>query len=118
MTFWYTNQYATNSTPKTKIAAFKLYDPSWFQSVEEVSSQHVSIMPNPTRGLFRLVPGTAKPLTMNVVVVDIAARIILEKRFSGVGEYSIDLSNASPGIYNVIITTNEWSESIKLIVQR
>lgn len=118
LTFWYTNQYATNSTPKTKIAAFKLYDPNWFQSVEEVRSQHVSIMPNPTTGIFRLVPGASNGLTMNVAVVDIAARTILEKQFSGEREYSIDLSHASPGIYNVIIKTKEWTETIKLIVQR
>jgi len=118
-TFWYTNQYATGAgTPKTRIASFKIIDPLGVSNPAGSSGNQVSIYPNPTMGIFRIVPSNESCLTLNVLVEDQSGRAILEKKFSGKKEYSIDLSQASQGIYNIVIKTADWMETKKLVVKR
>ncbi len=118
LTFWYTNQYATENGPKTKIASFKITDPTGVAPPAETPSQYVSIYPNPTRGLFRIVPLKESGSTLNVMVEDQAGKIILVKKFNGKKEYPIDLSQAAQGIYNIVIKTADWSETRRLVIQR
>jgi len=117
-TFWYTNQYATSSAPKTKIASFRIIDPLGVSTAAGGSGELVSIYPNPTRGVFRIVPSNKSGLTMNVVVEDEAGREILEKKFRGGNEYTIDLSQVAQGLYNIVIKADNWMETKKLVVSR
>ncbi|MEI6174294.1 MAG: T9SS type A sorting domain-containing protein [Bacteroidota bacterium] len=117
-TFWYTNQYATSSTPKTRIASFKIVDPLGVPAGVKGSGHQVSIYPNPTRGIFRIVPSNENGLTLNIMVEDQSGKTILEKKLSGKKEYSIDLSQASQGIYTIVIKAADWMETKKLVVRR
>ena len=117
-TFWYTNQYATASAPNTKIASFKIVDPQGVPTATDASGKQVSIRPNPTRGVFRIVPLNKSGLALDVSVEDQSGKIILAKTFSGNTEYTIDLSRASDGLYNIVIRSAGWTETVKLVVQR
>lgn len=116
-TFWYTNQYAASSAPKTKIASFKLLDPQGIATTDGHAGRHVTVYPNPTRGVFAIVPSDKSGLTLDVTVEDPAGKVILAKKFSGGNEYSIDLTRASQGVYNIVISTAAWREAVKLVVQ-
>ncbi len=84
--------------------------------IDELSGNTFSIYPNPTNGYFRIVPANALIGKMDVRIVDLHSRVILEKQFSGAKEYEVDLSSAPAGSYEIMIRTNETLVVKKLVV--
>ncbi|MCX6306598.1 MAG: BACON domain-containing carbohydrate-binding protein [Bacteroidetes bacterium] len=84
--------------------------------VDETSSNVIHIFPNPTRGIFKIVPGRADGNALDVCVQDLNGKVLLEKSFKGEREYQIDLSSASQGTYNIIVKTETSLVVKKLVV--
>ncbi|MDP1621386.1 MAG: BACON domain-containing carbohydrate-binding protein [Bacteroidales bacterium] len=84
--------------------------------VEENIAQTIRIYPNPTRGIFNIVPGSADFRNIEVTVQDLNGKIFLNRQFKGEKEYQIDLSSASQGTYNIILKTDASLLVKKLVV--
>ena len=117
-TFWYTNQYEGSSDRQTRIASFKLKDPVGISNLASTNSSKVKIYPNPTKGIFRIVPENQEGLPLNVMIEDQNRKVILNQNFSGKKEYIIDLSRYSQGAYDIFIKTADWLVSSKLVIVR
>ena len=77
---------------------------------------NILVYPNPSKGIFNITFGNIQPTTIDVY--DLSGKIILSKKDIQVSniETSIDLSNASQGIYFVKITANNQS-TVKRIIK-
>jgi len=84
--------------------------------VGETASDGIRIYPNPTKGIFEIIPGQADTRPMEVSVQDINGQVILKKLCKGEKEYQIDLSAASQGTYNIIVKTETRLMVKKLVV--
>lgn len=78
----------------------------------------MKIYPNPTKGVFRIVPENQEGLPLNVMIEDQNRKVILNQNFSGKKEYIIDLSRYSQGAYDIFIKTADWIVSSKLVIVR
>jgi hypothetical protein len=83
--------------------------------VEEFQKCDFRIYPNPTKGTFRIVfdDGEKGPLEVNIL--DLTGKMMLEKHYSAGKEYDIDFSFASKGCYFIIIKTDKNIMVHKLI---
>ncbi len=84
--------------------------------VAEHSENTIQIFPNPTRGIFKIIPGQANKGRMDVSVQDLTGKVILTKVCKGSAGYEIDLSNAPQGTYHIIIQTETNLLVKKLVV--
>ena len=84
--------------------------------VDETANNDIRIFPNPTRGIFKIVPGQADFRTLDVTVQDLSGKVIFNKQCKGEKEYQVDLSSASQGTYNIIVKTDASLMVKKLVV--
>ncbi|MEI6456668.1 MAG: T9SS type A sorting domain-containing protein, partial [bacterium] len=116
-TFWYTNQYikSDKTTRGTRIASFIFNSPVGVNPLEGSDKPWFRVFPNPSGGIFTIVPQNAAVAILNVQVTDLAGRIILEKQFNQQNEYIIDLSQANSGVYSLRLQNWKTVQTIKLI---
>jgi len=74
--------------------------------IDEQVGQELSIYPNPTNGYFKIVPVTWDNGNLDIQVLDMHGRVILEQHYSGQKEYEVDLSWASAGSYEIKARTD------------
>jgi hypothetical protein len=86
--------------------------------IDDQQSSGLRISPNPTRGMFRILPANGDRGRMDVTVADLQGKIILKKEFSGKPEYEIDLSSAAEGTYEIVIRTAAELVVKKLVIIR
>lgn len=84
--------------------------------IDEKSSSAFLIYPNPTKGVFRIVPANKNTGDINISVMDPNGQQILKKLFSGETEYLIDLSSAPQGCYYLEIRSASRSQISKLVI--
>jgi len=84
--------------------------------VAENAEDAIRIFPNPTRGVFKIIPGTGITGKMDVSVQDLAGKVILQQQFKGAKDYEIDLSSAAQGTYHIIVKTETNLLVKKLVV--
>jgi hypothetical protein len=84
--------------------------------IDEPSATAIGIYPNPTRGVFRIVPVSGKPMDMEVKVQDLKGQVVLTKKFSGENEYTMDLSAQPEGGYHIIIKMDDRVIVKKLMI--
>lgn len=84
--------------------------------VDEVLENDFRIFPNPTRGIFRIMAPSAYKGTIEVSVRDLAGNMIMNKKFSGDKEYTVDLSSAAAGCYTVMLKTENRQIVRKLVI--
>ena len=84
--------------------------------IDENVSGEFQIFPNPTRGIFRIVPYQNFSGTMEVSVQDQSGKLIMQKSCSGEKDYQFDLSKVGQGTYNVIIKSDKILTVKKLVV--
>jgi len=86
--------------------------------VGEYTDDVVGIYPNPTKGLFKIIPGKIGVGAMDISVQDLTGKVILRKQCKGEKEYEINLSFAPCGAYHIIFKTNADLLVKKLVVIR
>jgi hypothetical protein len=85
-------------------------------NIAELSAESIRIYPNPTKGIFNIIPAEREKISMKVTVQDLNGKVVLEKTFKDKKEYQIDLSAASDGTYNIIIKTINGLLVRKLVI--
>jgi len=84
--------------------------------IDETAVNEIGVFPNPSKGIFKLVPAQADGRAMDITVQDVNGRTILQKECKGQKEYTIDLSFATQGIYNLVVRTETSTLTRKLVV--
>jgi hypothetical protein len=84
--------------------------------IEEHKDAVYKVCPNPTKGLFRIIPPGVENGSVEVIVQDLNGMLILKRQFKGEKEYEIDLSAVARGIYVIWIKTNDNILVRKLII--
>jgi hypothetical protein len=83
--------------------------------IGEQNAQAVKIYPNPTKGIFRIVPAKSNG-NLDITVQDLSGKVILTKECRGEKEYQVDLSQSPQGTYNIIIKTDNETIVRKLVI--
>ncbi|MCX6279991.1 MAG: BACON domain-containing carbohydrate-binding protein [Bacteroidetes bacterium] len=83
--------------------------------MEEFTGNDIQIYPNPTHGLFKIVPANGFTGIIAVSVQDLTGKIILRRICKGEKDYQLDLSGVAPGTYNIILKT-DLSVTVKKLV--
>ena len=86
--------------------------------IDELQGNEPRILPNPTKGIFRIVPASGDNCNLDIQVIDIDGRIIMNRHFSGEKEYEVDLSSAVAGSYQIIIKTDNKLVVKKLVIMK
>jgi len=87
-----------------------------YVGMNEQSAGEFRIYPNPTKGIFRIVPPQGQTGVLNVAVCDMNGQVILKKSLNGEKEYFLDLSNTAEGCYQVMINTGTEVIMKKLVI--
>jgi hypothetical protein len=77
----------------------------------------IRIIPNPTTGLFRIVPGYAADI-QQIDILDLTGRVILSRQCVNDNDYQFDLSNAAQGCYFVKMKMNDETLVHRLIITK
>jgi hypothetical protein len=78
-----------------------------------------TVQPNPSGGVFQLVPSRSDGLPINVTVHDGTGRVVKAPFvLSGSGMVVLDLGDVPPGSYYLVATRNGRQEVMKLMVQQ
>ena len=85
-------------------------------NVAELSDERIRIYPNPTKGIFNIIPAEGEKISLDITVQDLNGKVILEKTCKGKKDYQIDLSSAPDGSYNIIIKTINGLLVRKLVI--
>jgi hypothetical protein len=80
------------------------------------SAEKVRIYPNPTKGIFNILPAEGEVVQLKVTVQDLNGKNVLEREFMGKKEYQVDLSSAPDGTYNILINTGTETAVRKLVL--
>jgi hypothetical protein len=84
--------------------------------INEVQGNDLRIFPNPTTGVFRIVPANGDNNSLDVKVADISGKIILKTQFNGEKEYELNLSASPAGSYYITITSGKNLLVRKLVI--
>jgi hypothetical protein len=79
-------------------------------------AEKIRIYPNPTKGIFNIIPAEGENISMNISVQDMNGKVILEKSCTGKKEYQVDLSSSPSGTYNIIVKSQNGSLVRKLVI--
>lgn len=74
------------------------------------------ITPNPTDGLFRIIPVKEYRQDISAEIRDMQGRLVLKRKINAGNDYRFDLGGASPGTYQVIIRSDEGISVAKLVL--
>lgn len=111
------------SSQLANIIAVNVIDPSVFagmDAIQEEQNRSVRVMPNPNNGKFRIGVAGFTSSAASVSVMDPAGRILFDKAVdisSGAVEMNVE-NPLDPGIYFVIIESEGYSRSVKMIILR
>jgi hypothetical protein len=86
--------------------------------IDESGTEKVNIFPNPNKGIFNLVPTEGKSVEIKLHVFDISGRMILKQTLKGASQYQVDLSSAAEGAVIMVIQTNTWLITRKIVIIR
>ncbi|MFZ4569787.1 MAG: BACON domain-containing protein [Bacteroidales bacterium] len=86
-------------------------------SVSETDSDAIHIIPNPSKGTFRIDMGKIKFLPLTVSVLDNSGRIIMHKVCFEKRDLLFDLSSAQEGFYFVKVTADDRKMTRKLLLK-
>jgi len=86
--------------------------------IGEEEAGKVRIYPNPNKGVFNISPSGGSRTVMNIEVEDMNGQTILKKELKGQTEYQVDLSSAAAGTYNIVIKTDTYLITKKIVIIR
>jgi hypothetical protein len=84
--------------------------------IDEQNAKEVMIYPNPSNGLFKIVPSNGNHGKLDIQVIDLHGRVILDRQFNGKNEYQVDLSSAPAGSYEIKVTMEDAVVLKKLVI--
>jgi hypothetical protein len=87
-------------------------------SVREHSTDIIRLIPNPARGTFRIETGSMKFESLDVIIMDVSGRTVIQRNCKENADLKFDLSSSPEGCYFVKIVTEQLEEVQKLIMKR
>lgn len=88
-------------------------------STSATTSEWFTVQPNPSNGLFQLVPTTTSGAAFNVSVRDGIGRTVMQPLIvAGSRTMILDMQDLAPGAYYLLATRNGEQQVIKIMVQR
>jgi hypothetical protein len=84
--------------------------------INDVTSSDLQVYPNPTRGLIKFKAGSLKNQVLEVSIMDISGKKILNRTCSGSEEYSFDISKEPKGFYFIRINTETSTQIRKFML--
>jgi hypothetical protein len=84
--------------------------------VEERGASEFRIYPNPTKGAFRIACADNEKNPVEVNILDLTGKMMLEKHYTPGKEYNIDFSFAAKGCYFIILKIDKNISVHKLIM--
>lgn len=84
--------------------------------MDDQAGRDIVIFPNPTKGIFMIIPGKEDHGTLDIRVQDLTGKVFLSQQCKGASEYQIDLSSAPQGAYHIIIKSETYLMVRKLVV--
>lgn len=81
----------------------------------------VSIFPNPTYGLTNISFSIPEDRSSFVEIINTLGQVLLQKKIvikSGIFNYPIDLSSLADGVYSIRISTNNYTEVQKIVINK
>ncbi len=83
------------------------------------SDEWFTVQPNPSNGMFQLVPTTTSGGAINVTVRDGIGRTIMQPMIvAGPRAMTLDMQDVAPGAYYLLATREGHQQVVKLVVQR
>ena len=86
--------------------------------IGELNSGKVRIYPNPSQGIFTIIPVEGNKISLNIEVSDMNGKSILKRQLTGQNEYQIDLSEAASGTYTVVMRSDTFLTTTKVVIIR
>jgi len=86
--------------------------------IGEHSGKYIRIFPNPTTGLFTIVPQGLGLDNLTVTVCDMTERIIINNEFSTNQQITMDLSSSTAGCYIIKVRTGTDVIVTRLMIER
>jgi len=86
--------------------------------IEQTEAGKANIFPNPNKGIFNLIPSEGKNTELKITVIDMNGSVILRQTLKGSEKYRVDISDAPGGAYTVLIQTNTWLITRKIVIIR
>jgi len=86
--------------------------------IEQPAAGRVSIFPNPNKGIFNIILVEGRTAEFKLSVADMNGRVILVQTLKGSEKYQLDLSAAPGGAYTLLIQTNTWLITRKIVIIR
>ncbi|MEI8006444.1 MAG: BACON domain-containing carbohydrate-binding protein [Bacteroidota bacterium] len=105
---------ATGVTPVT----VNLVQAKQNTGIGESQTEQVEIYPNPSKGIFNVVPAEGSKRELTIEVEDMNGKTVLKKQLKGQNEYQIDLSSAAAGTYYVRIQSDTYLIKRKVVILR
>jgi hypothetical protein len=84
--------------------------------VNETAGNSILIFPNPTGGIFKIVPSPADRRAMDVTVQDVTGKVVFTKKCKGEKEYQFDISSSPQGTYHIIVKSDGGVVVSKVVV--
>ncbi|MFA9391746.1 MAG: T9SS type A sorting domain-containing protein [Prolixibacteraceae bacterium] len=88
-------------------------------TMEQLSD--LKVFPNPAQNLVTVQYSLQKDAKMQFTLVDMTGRVVMknemEKRFSGLNSFNLDISHVHKGIYFLNLTSATYNSTIKMIVR-
>lgn len=82
-------------------------------AIDEAAGINASVYPNPSNGIFTLQLASADQLYIRIM--DVSGKVVLSKQLAGSSLYTIDLQEASVGVYVMEIETSVGRTFKKLV---
>ena len=86
--------------------------------ISEADAGKVKIYPNPNKGIFNIAPADGSKSVLTIEVEDMSGKSILKKQLKGQDEYQVDLSSAPAGTYNIVIRSETYLVTRKIVILR
>jgi PKD repeat protein len=83
---------------------------------EATGAKLVSIWPNPAKGSLNIVP--ARTMNAGIRILNSLGSVVMEKNDLVIsGQYKLDVSQLSPGVYFLTITGNDLQQVLKVVIE-
>lgn len=76
----------------------------------------ITFFPNPAKGMVTIIP--ARPITADILVYNSLSKLVLNQRAVTLsGNYPMDISSLQAGVYFIRISSGDFSQTLKMIVE-
>jgi hypothetical protein len=84
--------------------------------IDDHAGNEIRIYPNPSSGIFRIVPSKPDFGVLDIQVTDMNGNLVLQSQLNGKPEYVVDLSSQASGNYEIKVTKCDQLVIVKKLI--